>query len=126
MTCTPIGSVSPSVHTGTAATGRPMKEIGWVKIADVRPDQQLLAVEHESLLAEFWRAAGSRGREQDVHVPEQFQRLRPEQPAEFLRLGYPGARQHGAGDQAVAHVRVEVLGAGLQPLQMQRRALRPW
>lgn len=30
ITCTPIGSASPSVHTGTEAAGRPMNEIGWV------------------------------------------------------------------------------------------------
>ncbi len=30
ITCTPIGNLSPSLHTGTAHTGRPMKEIGCV------------------------------------------------------------------------------------------------
>ena len=29
MICTPIGNASPSI-TGTATTGKPMKEIGWV------------------------------------------------------------------------------------------------
>ena len=53
MTCTPIGRRSPSVHTGTAQTGRPMKEIGWVK----RPMFGRTSISLPSSTKVFWPSA---------------------------------------------------------------------
>ncbi len=78
MTCTPIGSVSPSVQTGTAATGRPMNEIGWVKT----PMFGRTSISLPSSTKVFWPSCGARHgrrrREQDVDVREQVERLRRE------------------------------------------------
>ncbi len=69
-----------------------------------------------------WRAARRGRRKQDVDVAKERKRRFAETPPELLRLLDPGARQHRAGDQPVAHVRVEIGRPRLQAAKMQRRA----
>ena len=55
---------------------------------------------------------------------ETLQARSREMAAEFLRLDDPCRRHHRACDQSVADIRVEVGGAGPQPLEVKRRAFR--
>ena len=56
MICTPIGSLSPSVQTGAATTGRPMKEMGWVK----SPIFGRTSISLPSRTKVFWPSFGAR------------------------------------------------------------------
>src|SRR5271165_4429158 len=56
MSCTPIGNFLPSVHTGAATTGKPMNEIGWVKI----PIFGRTSISFPSRTKVFWPRFGAR------------------------------------------------------------------
>jgi hypothetical protein len=78
--------------------------------AEVRTDEHLLPAQHHRLLPDQRGFAG-RGRGQDhVDLGEQLEHPLAVPAPEPLRLDYPGARDHGAGEEPVAHVRVEVAG----------------
>ena len=68
------------------------------------------------------RTAGSGRREQDIDVAKKRERLGAKPAPEFLRLRDPGAGKHGAGDQPVSDVGIEIAGARTQPFEMKRRA----
>ena len=123
MTCTPIGSATPSVQTGTAQTGRPMNEIGCVN----RPRFGRTSISRPSSTKVFWPISGAR---QGVAGASRMSTSRnslddalAKPAAQFLRLDDPGARQHRAGDQPIAHVRIEIARPLAQPVDVQRRAL---
>ena len=121
MICTPIGSGCSG--TGTATTGRPMKEIGCVKMPMLGRSGTSCAVEHHGLLADA-RGGERRGRRQDgVDALEQLQHLLAIPAAELLRLDHQRGRHHGAGDQAVAHGGVEIGRPRAQAVEVQRAAL---
>ena len=118
MTCTPIG-MTPACGTGTATTGSPINEIGWVIDADVRPQQHFLPLEHKGPLPDRRCDTGCRGCQDRIHLVEQAQHPVAVPAAEFLRLHQPGGRHHGAGNQPVAHIGIEVASLSAQPVQMQ-------
>ena len=126
MICTPIGSLSPSVQTGAATTGRPMNEMGWVK----SPIFGRTSISLPSRTKVFWPSFGARhgvaGASRMSTSRKSAKRLLAKPPAELLRLHDPGAGQHGAGDEPVANFRIEVRRAGLQALEGAAPRLRPW
>ena len=90
--------------------------------ADIGPHRQLDAVEHEVHLTEFRRHAGRRRRDDHVDGLEQLQHLGAIPAAEFLRAVHQRCRNHGAGQQPVAHRRIEIAWPLAQPIEMQRGA----
>ena len=122
MICTPIGSLSPSVHTGADDHRQTDEGNRLGEQSEVRAHQHFPAIEHERLLPEPRRPARGCRRKQDIDVAKKRQRLGPEPAAEFLRLRDPGARKHRPGDQPVANVGIEVAKSRAQPLEMKRGA----
>ena len=123
MTCTPIGSCGWQPQTGTAQTGRPMNEIGWVsrprlgRAGRRRPP----IVSHSVPISGATRRRGRR--DQHVDLAKQRGRAQREPAAQPLRLQHPGGGQQRAGEEAVARQRLEVGGAGAQVGQVQGAAL---
>ena len=71
----------------------------------------------------FWptrRAARRRRRKDDIDVSKSLCACVAQPAAEFLRLDDPGAGQHGAGEEPVAHIGIEIRRARPQPIEMQR------
>ena len=100
-----------------------MNEIGWVKI----PMFGRTSISLPSRTKVFWPIFGAR---QGVAGASRMSTSRKSASAcsrkwrrNFCACCDPGAGQHRAGDQPVAHVRVEVGRAGLQAAKMKRRAL---
>ena len=73
-------------------------------------------------LADFWRDAGCCRREQHVDILEKCDDLVVIPAPEFLRLVHISRRYHRAGEQTIAHRRIEIVRPPPQPFQMQRRA----
>ena len=65
------------------------------------------------------RRAGRGRREQEVDVAEGRERLFEPPAPHALGAADPGGGQQRAGEEAVAGVRVEVVGAGAQPVEME-------
>ena len=109
MICTPIGIGSSGI--GTATTGNPMNEIGWVWMPILARTGSSTPSSTKVFLADLRRHAGRRRRDDHIDRLEQLQHLRAIPAAEFLRPVDQGGRHHGAGDQPVAHRRIEIVRA---------------
>ena len=126
MICTPIGSLSPSVHNGAATTGRPMNEMGWVK----SPILGRTSISLPSRTKVFWPSFGARhgvaGARRMSALAKERQRLLAKPAAELLRLHVPGARQHRARDRAGRERRDRNPPRGSAGVEDGAPRLRPW
>ena len=78
-------------------------------------------IEHKRPLPDLGRAAGRRGRKQDIDVAKERERFALKPVAEFLRLHAPGAGKHRAGDQPISNVGIKIASARAEPFEMRGR-----
>ena len=120
MICTPIGIGSSG--TGTATTGRPMKEIGWVWMPILARTGSSTPSSTKFTCPSFGATQGVAGAMITSTDLEQLQHLRAIPAAEFLRAVDQRRRDHRARHQAIAHRRIEIVRALAQAIEMQRGA----
>ena len=120
MICTPIGIGSSG--TGTATTGRPMKEIGWVWMPILARTGSSTPSSTKVTWPSFGATQGVAGAMITSTDLEQLQHLGAIPAAEFLRAVDQRRRDHRAREQAVAHRRIEIIRALAQAIEMQRGA----
>jgi len=101
MICTPIGIGSSG--TGTATTGSPMKEIGWVWMPILAAPESSTPSSRNVACPSFGAVQG--GCRCDDHVDgfEQLQYLGAVPAAEFFARGRPAAPGSSRRQQPVAH-----------------------
>ena len=124
MICTPIGRPA-ALGTGHR-DHRQSDERDRLRVdADIRPQRHLLAVQHERLLADRRRDAGSRRRQDRVDIARTAAAPR----SRYQRRNFCACTTAAAGTSAPAISRSRTSGSkssgrGAQPLQMQRGAFR--
>ena len=120
MICTPIGIGSSG--TGTATTGRPMNEIGWVWMPILARTGSSTPSSTNVTCPSFGATQGVAGAMITSTDLNSSSTLCAIPAAEFLRAVDQRRRHHRAGDQAIAHRRIEIVRALAQAVEMQRGA----